>query len=1045
MPDLVALRLHPAEPVAPSVFTTMLTGLSITAFDLSFDDSKDGAQLGKAENLADPHLPSSTNNQVNVNAASIMQHYVDVVVDPVGPKQRRLESVATAVVVVTPPSGGEYPTPQSYDLRLEIERDGQALGHQELEYNVGVVTVAGSLSTSQKTYFQMPTSAFVALPPSGVGQDPSLATVDLPSDGQPPVFDDLCAAIDKVLAKDPGGANADLEHRSPLTAAQSRHVASEIVWNRIGKPPPALPELGDDAFGAMYTKPPVDPTLANKDGAEMARLKFEGELRGYHGTNDAATLRLAGFVFSASAAIAAEQLSREATRARLDFPVLTSASASTTISHASAGLLNVGTATSPFVVPAAYFYALTANMPSQVGPEQRYDLGRFAPEQHLLTEFQVAVDGGVIDLPVAPFAGVGPALSAAQAARRLHALGSAVSSATEIEPNASVKTVVDDWLAHGGPTGTIDEDFWKPESTTQPAAYLDLLLRVITDDHEVLIAALKAPPVNVATVDELVAITDEGWRDLFLGPMPHTGPFQLALLPPFTQPGTPGERTEAFIRHLRKFFKVKADPPGTTIPGANAPPPLGTSVNDVLAAFEARYDALAASPLEFGTPLDLGAAQAAASDVLPGDAAAQAWLVQAIQTIAALYELTDVTGDELRFSLMEALYARGFTSAASVCALLAEQFAFALTGSVAYPFASVIHQKAGAGPVAVGQPGPFAPVNPDGMLTDCVPPRHRSPLGPVAYLHELLRVSAASTCADPLPAEDCEPLANLLAGRRGPLGDLHVTRANLEIALPVVDLVDESLESLSAGLQACSTGGAVYDTTGDERLRAAVPEHSSPATPVDKPDAYELLRSDFTAPGLRTRRDSTSTAPTSRSWAPAGSRRCGAFARRSRSSPSTRPTSPPTSSGTCGAIRSGSRRRSSTCTSRPRSTTSSTRTTSQMCPRRGGCSCASCTALRRRRWRAGRGRPSWSSYPSSCAARALPTASSSSCGAPGSSRSGRPGARARSERGSRTASRAAWTTSRSPSRSRPTRWSRCASWRCSSASGDGCRRLASRN
>ncbi|HXO22662.1 MAG TPA: insecticidal toxin complex protein, partial [Thermoanaerobaculia bacterium] len=165
--------------------------------------------------------------------------------------------------------------------------------------------------------------------------------------------------------------------------------------------------------------------------------------------------------------------------------------------------------------------------------------------------------------------------------------------------------------------------------------------------------------------------------------------------------------------------------------------------------------------------------------------------------------------------------------------------------------------------------GGFKPVN-DGSLTDCVPPLHLSPLGPVEYLHELLQASAASTCANPTPESKEGSLASLLAGRRGRLGDLHATRANVETPLPLVDLVNESLDALAAGLPG-ATGGAVYDTAGDalaghqlrhegspaepfahdpQTLFAALPEHSSPAAPVAKPTAYDKLKADFTAPGL---------------------------------------------------------------------------------------------------------------------------------------------------------------------------------------------------
>jgi hypothetical protein len=872
VPDLIVLRLHPFKPMSGADFTTLLNGLTLTAYDLSFGDSVTGVQLGTASGLADPHLSSTTfNNNVNINNTSILQHYVDVTpppppLGPGGPKARHLEAVATAVIIVTPPAGHvDYPQPNSYDIRLDIERNGRDMGHRRLDYNVEVVTVA-SLSSSQKVYFGMEASSYMTLP-SGAGLDPAVAYVDLPPNGQPPAFDALCDAIDLVLAADPNGPNGNLLNRSPLTPAESRQVAAEIVWNRGASPPPDLPDpLGQDTFGAMYTSPQVEFGLDAND-VDTARMRFEAELAGYYGTHEAQALRLAGFVFSASSAIADEVTSRAAERARLDFPVLTSGSTATTVPHASVALTETGGLTPSFIVPAAFYYALAAMLPTHVSAGQRYDMARLELVPRLLAEFADAVDAGFVAFPATPFtAPAAPAVNADQAARRLRALGSALNALPEVDPDPPIDTLVTDWLAHPGADATIDADFWTPEIAAQPAAYLELLLNVVTDTHTPLVNAIKAAPLNVADAEDLAAITDQAWRDFFLGQPP-----QIGLLPPFTQPGTPSERTEAFIRHLHKFFAVPAQPVLAMAPSIGPAPTLGLSRADALAAFAAAYLVRTGTALTFAAPLDQLAVEASAADVFPGDADAQAWLVEAVRAIRALFELTDIGEAELQFSLMEALYARGFTSAAAVSALSESDLAFALTGTVAYPHAADIYQQAGgSGPSPKPPPGPFAPVNPDGSLTDCIPPPHLSPLGPVEHLHELLDVSAASTCAEPLQQGDPTRLELLLAGRRGPLGDLHATRSNLETPLPLVDLVNESLEALAAGLGGGATGGVIYDTASDElaghalatatvvepdahdpqTLFATMPEHSSPATPVEQPAAYDLLKSDFTAPGL---------------------------------------------------------------------------------------------------------------------------------------------------------------------------------------------------
>jgi hypothetical protein len=881
MPDLVILRLHPAEPISGSDFTAFLSGLTITAFDLSFADSVGGVQIGMASGLANPHLGSTTNNNVNINNTSILQHYVDVNdPPPLGPLTRKLEAAATAVIVVNAPAGHhEYPNGSSYDIRLEIKRNGLDIIDRTLDYNVTVTTV-GSLSNDQTVYFGMTTSAYVTLPSSTVGLDPSLAFVELPDNGQAPKFDDLVKAINLVLAKDPADGN-DLAHRPQLTAAQSHQVASEIIWNRKLFPPPEPPR----SLGDLYTKPPVNPVLAGstdeQNRAEQDRKQFEAELTGYHAKHDAEALRLAGFVFSASAAVACEVMSKQAARAGLAFPLITGASSGTTIPDASVILTDPVALNPDFIVPAAYFYALGANLPPQVSAQQRYDMARFETEPRLLSEFQTAVDAGAVTVPSAPLTvASAPKVNSDQAARRLHALGSTTGSAPEVLLAPPVTVIVGDWLAFTGASANINSLFWTLEIAAQPGAYLELILRAVTGNHQPLISAITGPPHNVANVAGLVAINDQQWRDFFLAPPPNvpvpTGPPpRTALLPPFTQPGTPAERVEAFIRHLRKFFAVPFAPGAAQALSLAAPPTLALSIADIFQQFTAAYAVHGGGAFAFGGPLNMGALQQALADVFPGDLAAQAWLQQAIETIDGLFRITDIGSPELQFSLMEALYARGFTGAASVQGLSQADFQEALIGTVAYSHAAAIYAKAGAVASVLPPKTGFKPVNQDGSLVDCVPPLYLSPLGPVEYLCEMLKVSAASTCENPMPDGAQSRLEVLLAGRRGSLGDLHATRANLETPLPLIDLVNESLEALTAGLPG-ATGGAVYDTAGDQlaghkllnngshtphaanqpfahdpqTLFAVTPEHSSPATPVKKPAAYDKLKVDFTAPAL---------------------------------------------------------------------------------------------------------------------------------------------------------------------------------------------------
>ncbi len=374
---------------------------------------------------------------------------------------------------------------------------------------------------------------------------------------------------------------------------------------------------------------------------------------------------------------------------------------------------------------------------------------------------------------------------------------------------------------------------------------------------------------------------------------------------------------------------------------AGSLPLLEAPSKDWLALGLAAYGGFA-----FGTAINLTQLQGAVEAVFSTDISAQKWLFQALSTIANLYQIlagvvpTSTDPQAYTFSLAEALYARGFRSAASITLLSASDFQEALIGTIAYDYGADLYASASAiSPPAVvaGSGGGFVPVNPDGSLTNCIPPECRSPLGPVAYLNELLRLSPESTCDAPFPAgvslvtsADTPagavlpfaatagvsmgmlvtganiPAGSVVSGlsatsvtmsnpvsadvpsgtavefavaamelavasRRGALATLVASCANLETPLPLIDLVNECLEFM--GSEAPPAGGIVYDTSADalaghtlcqeqceekkdcsepDRIFAALPEYSTPATPIAangsvEPEVFNKLKVDFSA------------------------------------------------------------------------------------------------------------------------------------------------------------------------------------------------------
>ncbi len=415
----------------------------------------------------------------------------------------------------------------------------------------------------------------------------------------------------------------------------------------------------------------------------------------------------------------------------------------------------------------------------------------------------------------------------------------------------------------------------------------------LADQIAAWLPSTTSPPTPSPTVETLKQVTAAQWTSFFA--QPGSPPW----LPPFTQPVAPGPasgqtpltagyaatRIRAFVRAVQQFFTVSSVATVAQLPPAGAAATFEPTAYDPIG--------LAAEGISFGVGALAGTDLAtAAQTVFPGDPAAQAWLVQAMTTINELAEIaaaapapTPAGGTlpypvSFSFSVMEALYARGFGGAADITALSQADFQQALTGTVAYESCALLYgqaQKLAPASAPASQPGGvFQPINPDGSLVDCVPPPCLSPTGPIAYLQEMLTVSELSSCDDLAAAPvTLGTLGTVLSQRRGPVGELAASCANLETPLPLIDLVNECLEYLAAAAPAA--GGTVYDTAaevlaghalgtgepgpdedGSERchdpaqLLAALPEHSTPAAPdtanaAVEPAAFNKLKADFSS------------------------------------------------------------------------------------------------------------------------------------------------------------------------------------------------------
>ena len=202
----------PTTQRSAAQFNGDLQGLSITAFDLTIDSNdpvSGGVSLGTASGivpasaaeLAGPsfqgvphelviHDPKSAHPSLK---EAIMQHFLTLIApDPPTPKTPIVPgvyeymAVATAVIIAVPPAGHlEYPTPTSYDLRLQVTRNNLKIDDATLDFNTSILQV-DHLSRVQQDYMGFPPSgalpwtnsaipsAYLSIPPA-----PPTGTLDL--------------------------------------------------------------------------------------------------------------------------------------------------------------------------------------------------------------------------------------------------------------------------------------------------------------------------------------------------------------------------------------------------------------------------------------------------------------------------------------------------------------------------------------------------------------------------------------------------------------------------------------------------------------------------------------------------------------------------------------------------------------------------------------------------------------------------------------------------------------------------------------------------
>ncbi|KUJ20811.1 uncharacterized protein LY89DRAFT_455463 [Mollisia scopiformis] len=870
--NLVLVKLVPTQPCKPDVFLSTLKNLTITAYDLDVEDSLVGTEIGTAGGLTDLAglLFNPLDGQQHTKLDnSILQEFSQDTSTPI-PIPPQPYSVATAIIIVSPPLGRS-----KLNLRVQYQLNGALVG-TTLDYGVQVIDM--SLVPDQKNYFTMPASTYFSLPL----QPPSTSTVQLPSDGSAPDFGTLLKAINAALDQDTSpdtSYSQHLETRStPLTASQSQQLASVITWDRSLYPLP----VPSGSLDTIYTLPLSGDSDTD---AENSRNQFSSDLSNYYTTYGADATRLANFVYAVSAAITCEQLSVSANTAGLTFPVEADTSSteadksstkveadtsSTNAVFSEASLVFTYTDDLPageprFTVPAAFFYALGAILPISIPASQRFSSAILSTEPQLGTIFENNIQAGILASSIAPVTVSGNPVNQYQAARRLAALGFTSNTTVDLKylmtkdekGNLEQPDLIGDWLSFAETSDLINTDFWAKAIKNHPGEYLNFLLQAITQGETALVDAIKTI-LHVKTVTKLVGITPDQWQNFFALPASNGNPAISKLLPDFTLPGTTEQRVNAFVQRLGKFFTVTGTavlPPQVSTGGVAT---FGIPAGDALQLFINQYLIQIGKTVDFSVMLDDKDLEKVVLAVFPNDPRNREGLKQAVEIITNLFQVTSISQNkspvlaDFQFSLMEALYARGFTHPRVITKLTGEQFQRALMGTIAYPktTSNQIYSLAQAISTTQSKTGPsqvgsFIPVNQANSLVSVIPRNNLAPFGLVAYLHDILAIPLGTTT-----------LAQVIGLRRGLVANLKVSVENLETILPAIDLVNEALEAVGANVS--NPGGVVYDTdvqllvdriglkVEQPNILTAIPQYSSPE-PFTNPNVYNALKNCFTS------------------------------------------------------------------------------------------------------------------------------------------------------------------------------------------------------
>lgn len=477
-----------------------------------------------------------------------------------------------------------------------------------------------------------------------------------------------------------------------LNWEQCLHIARECAWRYYPARPPRpskklkkLYDFDEDSDGVIHE---------DQDRKEK-RAHFETDVEKYYNEPEMQAQKLAKCIWAMTCAIRCEYKTTTAAKMHLRFPV--DPADPDVAKRKNLDVYLTGALGTYLTVPAEYFYALGVEMPIQMDENTRFNAAVSSEPEVLLDQFKRSQENGVIGTP---------SINHSQAIRRLHAQNLSLKKIPEMKfPDDinyntwNLTTIISAWSSFLGPE---INDFWTP-ITPDDEAHSDMVIYVLAIANKHLYKAIDDGAGSVAT---LVLAPEADWKTWYgNAETANGGELHLDFIPSGL---TLDERKTAFYLYARQFFNQ----PGTATssgPTANLSNPPTFNQTGPIEAY------LAQSGHILGTPFTPD--QTVLDNVMGDDPCAQEWLVKKITALNAVVYLTKDLGVDaaLQFSIMEGLHARGFTSVQSVESLTSDVFKEALTGTVAFDYATAIYAQAAANPSFKS-----APTNPlSQVVIDC--------------------------------------------------------------------------------------------------------------------------------------------------------------------------------------------------------------------------------------------------------------------------------------------------------------------------------------